>query len=322
MIQNSKEDKKMKQNKLKSPTIYIQAAIALLLIQLVHKIVREIPGAIKMGGPGVIVPSIFAGLLVISVILLVLRNKWGLILGMIDGIFMIFQPILVHIILAHPDQNGVWWYPLFPWIQAILIIYFSFLVLRNENRYSDSQKPMSWFVFKIMTIIMSIRKKSRNIEEEISLAGINAGDYILDFGCGLGLNTIPAAQKVKKQGKVFALDISPQAIEVVKDKAGKNELKNIETILSDCNIKLEDKSIDIVYLHNTLPLVRDKENVLSEIHRVLKIRGRLSYMSRAISRSYGENTIDNEKLKKLLVSNNKFKLSKEKNGHLIFEKTG
>lgn len=312
----------MGKNKLKSPTIYIQAAIALLIIQLVHKIVREIPGAIKIGGPGAILTTIFAGLLVISILLLVLRNKWGLILGMIDGVFMIFQPILVHIILAHPDQNGVWWYPIFPWIQAILILYFSFLVLRNENKYSDSQKPMSWFAFKIMTMIMSIRKKFRNIEEEISLAGLNAGDYILDFGCGLGLNTIPAAQKVKKQGKVFALDISPQAIEIVKDKARKNELKNIGTLLSDCNTKLEDKSIDIVYLHNTLPLVRDKENVLSEIHRVLKIGGRLSYMSRAISRSYGEDTIDAEKFKKLLVSNNKYKLSKEKNGHLIFEKMG
>ena len=146
MIQNTKVGKKMEKNKLRSPTIYIQAAIALLIIQLVHKIVREIPGAIK-----------------------------------------------------------------------------------------------------IMTMIMSIRKKFRNIEEEISLAGINAGDYILDFGCGLGLNTIPAAQKVKKEGKVFALDISPQAIEIVKDKARKNELENIETFLSDCNTKREDKSIDIVY---------------------------------------------------------------------------
>ena len=97
----------MKKNKLKSPSIYIQAAIASLLIQLVHKIVREIPGAIKMGGPGAIITTIFAGLLIISIILLVLRNKWGLILGMTDGVFMIFQPILVHIVLTHPDQNGV-----------------------------------------------------------------------------------------------------------------------------------------------------------------------------------------------------------------------
>jgi hypothetical protein len=113
------------------PAIQVQAVIALMLIQLVHKIVREIPGAIKMGGPGALGVPIFAGLLVIGILLLVLRNKWGLILGMIDGAFMIFQPILVHIILAHPDQNGIWWYPIFPWTQAILIIYFCRLARKN-----------------------------------------------------------------------------------------------------------------------------------------------------------------------------------------------
>jgi hypothetical protein len=113
------------------PTIQVQAVIALMLIQLVHKIVREIPGAIKMGGPGAVGVPIFAGLLVIGILLLVFRNKWGLILGVIDGAFMIFQPILVHIILAHPDQNGIWWYPVFPWTQALLIIYFCRIAWKN-----------------------------------------------------------------------------------------------------------------------------------------------------------------------------------------------
>ena len=95
------------------------------------------------------------------------------------------------------------------------------------------------------------------------------------------------------------------------------------TILSDSNdIKLDDEIIDIVYLHNTLPLVRDKEKVLNEIYRVLKNGGKLSYMSHTISRSYGENAIDNEKLKSILLYNNKYELIKERNGHLIFEKTG
>ena len=120
----NKEDKAL-------PSIYIQAAIALMLIQLVHKIVREIPGAIKMGGPGTVVVPIFTGLLAVGIILLFLRIKWGLILGMLDGAFMIFQPVFVHIILAHPDQNEIWWYPVFPWIQAILIIYFCSIAWKN-----------------------------------------------------------------------------------------------------------------------------------------------------------------------------------------------
>jgi hypothetical protein len=113
------------------PNIQVQVVIALMLIQLVHKIVREIPGAIKMGGIGTAGVPIFAGILVIGILLLVLRNKWGLVLGMIDGAFMVFQPVLVHIILAHPDQNGIWWYPIFPWTQAILIIYFCRLAWKN-----------------------------------------------------------------------------------------------------------------------------------------------------------------------------------------------
>ncbi len=123
----------MKQNKLKSPTIYIQAVIALLLIQLVHKSIREIPGAIEIGGIGAYATPAFAGLLLIAIILLLFRNKVGIYLGMIDAAFMLFQPVLVHIIMAHPDQNGIWWYPIFPWIQAILILYFSILVLRKEK---------------------------------------------------------------------------------------------------------------------------------------------------------------------------------------------
>lgn len=112
-------------------SIQAQAAIALMLIQLVHKIVREIPGAMKMGGPGVIGVPLFAGLLVIGILLILMKNKWGLLLGIVDGVFMIFQPIFVHIIFAHPDQNGIWWYPVFPWTQAVLLIYFCRLAWKD-----------------------------------------------------------------------------------------------------------------------------------------------------------------------------------------------
>lgn len=112
-------------------SIYIQAAIAIMLIQLVHKIVREIPGTLNMGGPGAIVVTMFAGMLALGILLLFLKVKWGLILGLVDGAFMIFQPILVHVILAKPDINGIWWYPIFPWTQAILVIYFCILAWKN-----------------------------------------------------------------------------------------------------------------------------------------------------------------------------------------------
>jgi hypothetical protein len=52
---------------------------------------------------------------------------------------------------------------------------------------------------------------------------------------------------------------------------------------------------------------------LNEIHRVLKAGGRLSYMSRTLSRAAGENTMSDERLKEVLKSD--YMLTKEKNGH-------
>ncbi len=122
----------MKKDRLTLPSIYIQAAISMMLIQLVHKIVREIPGSLRMEGPGGFVTIVFACLLAAGILLLLLRIKWGLLLGIIDGAWMLFQPIYVHVIRGLPDQNGIWWYPLFPWIQAILIIYFCFHAWKRE----------------------------------------------------------------------------------------------------------------------------------------------------------------------------------------------
>jgi hypothetical protein len=124
----------MKNRNLKSPAIFIQAVTAMLIIQLVHKIVREIPGAIGIGGFGAYANPAFAVLLIIAIVLLMLRKKIGVYLGLFDAAFMLFQPVLVHIIWAEPDQNGIWWYPIFPWTQAALIFYFSLVTLRNEKK--------------------------------------------------------------------------------------------------------------------------------------------------------------------------------------------
>ena len=36
--------------------------------------------------------------------------------------------------------------------------------------------------------------------------GIKAGQVVLDFGCGSGTYTVPAARTVGDKGKVYALD--------------------------------------------------------------------------------------------------------------------
>jgi precorrin-6B methylase 2 len=42
--------------------------------------------------------------------------------------------------------------------------------------------------------------------ELLQQVGIRTGQAVLDFGCGYGTYTIPVAEIVDRQGKVYALD--------------------------------------------------------------------------------------------------------------------
>jgi len=59
---------------------------------------------------------------------------------------------------------------------------------------------------------------------------IEKGDYVLDMGCGSGIQAIVASRKAKK---VLAADINPQAIETTRRNAEINNAENIDYRISD-----------------------------------------------------------------------------------------
>jgi ubiquinone/menaquinone biosynthesis C-methylase UbiE len=107
--------------------------------------------------------------------------------------------------------------------------------------------------------------------------GIQEGFHILDYGCGPGSYIKAVAELVGKSGKIYALDLQPLALDMVKKIAAKNQLTNVETILSDCKTGLPDDSIDAVLLYDTFHDLADPNGVLEELHRVLKPDGILSF---------------------------------------------
>ena len=131
----------MNLRKLELPSLQIQAVIAMLTINLLHKIVREIPGSQTLteghGSLGGIITSITTIILVICIILLLFKIKVALILSLIPAVWAMLQWILVHILLAYPDQNGVWWYPIFPIVQGMLIIYFSIIAWKSDDSFTN-----------------------------------------------------------------------------------------------------------------------------------------------------------------------------------------
>ena len=100
---------------------------------------------------------------------------------------------------------------------------------------------------------------------------------MLDYGCGSGSYTVPLAELVGGKGKVWALDIHPLAIEMVRKSSGKRLLANIEGICSDCETGLSDKSMDAIIFFDVFHNLSEPERVLAELHRVLKPAGILYF---------------------------------------------
>lgn len=114
-------------------------------------------------------------------------------------------------------------------------------------------------------------------EEALLEAGIQQGWHVLDFGCGIGSHTLAAAKIVGDAGKVYAVDVEPLALEHVKAAANREELRNVETVLTDCYTDLESKSVDAILLYDVFHDLYQPRQVLSELARVLKWEGVLSF---------------------------------------------
>ena len=105
---------------------------------------------------------------------------------------------------------------------------------------------------------------------------LKEGMKAADFGSGSGGWAIPLA-KILEMGKVYALDVSEEALSALKSKAQAEKVSNIETIQVDVEkgTNLPDEMADLVLLTNVLFECYDKHGVMAEAKRVLKPGGKM-----------------------------------------------
>lgn len=128
-----------------------------------------------------------------------------------------------------------------------------------------------------MAAEFKIRDYRHPRQEIVNEVGLKAGFQVLDYGCGPGGYVLPVSKAVGESGKLYALDALPIAIGMVKKIVAKNNLKNVETILSDCATGLPDEELNAVLLYDVFHDLTEQNAVLAELHRVLKPSGILSF---------------------------------------------
>jgi len=156
------------------------------------------------------------------------------------------------------------------------------------------------FSFKGMALLFKIRDFFVPRREILKEVGIKPGFQVLDYGCGPGGYIIPVAELVGESGEIYVLDIHPLAIQMVQNLVAKKHLKNVKTIHSDCKTGLPDNSIDVVLLYDTFHDLENPDEVLKELHRVLKPDGILSFGDHHMRKTQILSKVTNKGLFKLL----------------------
>jgi len=114
--------------------------------------------------------------------------------------------------------------------------------------------------------------------------GIRKGQTVLDFGCGDGHYTIPAAKVVGKEGLVYAQDKEKEALDEVTKRAETEGLQNIRTkkTKGELKIVLKNKSLDAVLLYDVLHYhdIKERRKIYDEVYRILKNGALLSVFPR------------------------------------------
>ena len=103
---------------------------------------------------------------------------------------------------------------------------------------------------------------------------VEPGQAVCDLGCGNGYHTLPLAEAVGSEGRVFAVDLQPRMLELLDERAqeaGVQNLVPIEATVDDP--RLPEASCDLVLLVDVYHEISHPVSVLGHLRRALKPGG-------------------------------------------------
>ena len=133
----------------------------------------------------------------------------------------------------------------------------------NKTRYS-----VMLFTYKIMEIL-----KIKN-GKKVKGMGIKKGMTVVDYRCGPGIYTEAMAEETGINGRVYAVDIQPMALDRVKKRMKKRGITNVTSkLVRNGKTSIENSCADMVIALDMFHNVSDINGFLCEVKRIIKKDG-------------------------------------------------
>jgi len=126
-------------------------------------------------------------------------------------------------------------------------------------------------------LIRATREKEESCNELLEALQLKPGQVACDIGCGNGFYTLKLAELVGDEGKVLAVDIQPEMLTLLRERAKAEGVTNVEPILSTViDPDLPEGTIDLILLVDVYHEFSHPEHMLQAMRRSLAPNGRIA----------------------------------------------
>lgn len=125
-----------------------------------------------------------------------------------------------------------------------------------------------------------LERTEREIEEmpesALDSIGIKPGMTVADVGAGSGYFTVRMSKRVGNDGKVYAQDIQPEMLRILRRRLEKANFTNIETVLgTEGDPKLPADKMDLILMVDVYHEFAQPQKMLRKLRESLKDDGRM-----------------------------------------------
>ncbi|TWT85324.1 Magnesium-protoporphyrin O-methyltransferase [Posidoniimonas polymericola] len=126
-------------------------------------------------------------------------------------------------------------------------------------------------------LVRDSREREEEPEKLVAALGLEPGQQVCDLGCGNGFYALKMAEKILRGGVVWAVDIQPEMLDLLRERAEARQVTNVKPVLGDGDDpKLPAGQIDLLLLVDVYHEIYEPAAMLTKIHASLAARGRVA----------------------------------------------